>query len=117
MAVDGVAWENKFGYVWEPRYSSDGASIAAAIQQDMRYAMVLNGQPWEQMFSNMTYFALSPDGQHTAGAVQVVDADSGEIHKFQEGSFTARHGWQPVGCPFRERLEPGHQSGWAASGR
>ena len=57
MAVDGVAWENKFGYVWEPRFSSDGASIAAAIQQDMKYAMVLNGTPWEQMFSNMTYFA------------------------------------------------------------
>ena len=45
MAVDGAAWENKFGYIWEPRFSIDGATIAAAVQQDMRYAMVLNGEP------------------------------------------------------------------------
>jgi hypothetical protein len=89
MAVDGDAWENKFGYIWEPRFSADGHHIAAAVQQDMQYAMVLNGKPWDQTFANMTYFALSSDGRHTAGAVQVEDVDSGEIHKFQEGSFTA----------------------------
>jgi hypothetical protein len=89
MAVDGDAWENKFGYIWEPRFSSDGRHIAAAVQQDMQYAMVLDGKPWDQTFANMTYFAMSSDGRHTAGAVQVEDVDSGEIHKFQEGSFSA----------------------------
>jgi hypothetical protein len=95
MAVDGKAWENKFGYIWEPRFSIDGTAIAAAVQQDMRYAMVLNGEPWEQTYANMTYFAMSPDGRHTAGAVQVEDVDSGEIHKFQKGSFTAALDGQP----------------------
>jgi WD40 repeat protein len=51
--------------------------------------MALNGTPWEQLYSNITYFALSPDGQHTAGAVQMEDVDSGEVHKFQEGAFSA----------------------------
>ena len=60
MAVDGTAWETHYGYIWEPRFSADGAHIAAAVQQDMQYAMVLDGVIWEQMFPNMTYFALSP---------------------------------------------------------
>ena len=89
VAVDGVCWENKYAYVWNPLFSSDGENIAVAVQQDMRYAMALNGSLWDETYANMTYFALSPDGRKTAAAVQTVDVDSGQIHKFQEGTFTA----------------------------
>ncbi len=97
LAVDGQAWENKFGYVWNPLVSTDGHHIAVAVQQDMRYAMACDGQAWENNFDNITYFAISADSAHTAGAVQVQQSDSGEIHKFQEGTFSAAlngHAWQ-----------------------
>ncbi len=89
VAVDGTAWEKMFGYVWNPIFDNSGAHIAVAFQQDMQYGMALNGVPWEETYNNMTYFALSPDGNRTAGAVQVKSADSGQVHKFQEGTFTA----------------------------
>ncbi len=88
-AFDGIAWDTKFGYVWNPLCSDDGRAYAVAAQQDMRYCMVLNGEPWNESFANMTYFALSPCGTKTAAAVQVENADSGEIHKFKQGTFTA----------------------------
>jgi hypothetical protein len=65
----------------------------------------------------MTYFAMSSDGRHTAGAVQVEDVDSGEIHKFQEGSFSAALDGIPWDSRFRQRLEPFHQPGRRALGR
>jgi hypothetical protein len=63
--------------------------IAAAVQQDMQYAMVLDGKPWDQTFANMTYFAMSSDGRHTAGAVQVEDVDSGESTNSRRAAFSA----------------------------
>ena len=72
VAIDGTPWENRFGYVWNPIYSQNAGSVAVAAQQDMRYCMVLDGQPWDETYANMTYFALSPCGTKTAAAVQVV---------------------------------------------
>ena len=89
VAIDGTSWEEMFGYVWNPLYSRHSGSMAVATQQDMRYCMVLDGKAWAETYSNMTYFALSDCGTKTAAAVQVVDADSGEIHKFKQGTFTA----------------------------
>ena len=89
VAIDGTAWDDKFSYVWNPIYSKDGRSVAVAAQQEMRYCMVLNGKPWDATYANMTYFTLSDCGTKTAGAVQTVRFDSGEIHKFKEGTFTA----------------------------
>ena len=89
VAVDGSSWQNMFGYVWNPLYSRYNGHMAVAVQQDMRYCMALDGKPWNQTYANMTYFAMSDCGTKTAGAVQVVDADSGEIHKFKQGTFSA----------------------------
>lgn len=89
VAIDGETWENKFAYVWNPLYSRDGKSLAVAAQQEMQYYMVLNGKPWDVSYVNMTYFALSDCGTRTAGAVQKEAVDSGQIHKFKEGTFTA----------------------------
>ena len=89
VAVDGTAWDDKFGYVWNMLFSPDGKNIAVAVQNDMMYCMALNNVLWEEKYSNMTYFAMSPDGTKTAAAVQVEQVDSGQIHKFQEGTFTA----------------------------
>jgi hypothetical protein len=47
MAVDGTPWETNFGYVWSPLFSKDGLHIAAAVQQDMRYCMALDGTAWD----------------------------------------------------------------------
>ena len=88
VAVNDENWPSMFGYVWHPLFSPDGSSIATAVQNDMRYAMALNGDAWKADFANATYYALSPGGDRTAAAVQVRDADSGEIHKFQEGTYS-----------------------------
>jgi hypothetical protein len=89
VAVDGTPWEGRFGYVWNPLFSRDGAHMAVAVQQDMKYCMALDGNLWDTSYVNMTYFAMSPDGTKTAAAVQTRSVDSGEVHKFQEGAFTA----------------------------
>src|SRR4030042_1333392 len=89
VAVDGVPWENKFGYVWNTMFGPNGKNIAVAAQQDGDDCMVLHGDPWEEKFKNMTSFAMSQDGTKTAAAVQVEGFGEGEIHKFQQGCFTA----------------------------
>ena len=89
IAVDDLSWENKFGYVWDLAFSSNGEHIAAAVQQDMTYGMVKDDVPWDKTYSNLTNPTLSPDGSKTSASVQVVDFAEGEIHKFQEGTYTA----------------------------
>jgi hypothetical protein len=37
----------------------------------------------------MTNFTITPDGTHTAGAVQTVEFGQAEVHKFQEGCYSA----------------------------
>jgi hypothetical protein len=87
--VDGIAWENRFGYVWNPLFSNDGKGIAVSFQQDRQYGMVLNDVPWETTYDNLTDSVLSPDGGHTAASVQVIVSGEVEIHKFQEGTISA----------------------------
>ena len=89
VAVDGIAWEKKFGYAWDTAFSPDGKNIAVSVQNDMQYCMALNGVTWENTFSNMTNTALSPDGKRTAATVQTEKFGEAEIHKFQEGAYTA----------------------------
>jgi len=89
VAVDGVAWENAFGYVWKMKFSEDGKTIAVAIQKDMQYGAAVNGEPWENLYANMANFTMSPDGLHTAGTVQTVAFGQAEIFKFKEGCYSA----------------------------
>ena len=88
VAVDGAAWDNKFGYVWNTLFSHNGNHIAVAFQNDQNYGMAVDNQVWEQTYPNMTYMTFSHTGGHTAATVQVKSVDSGEIHAFQEGSFS-----------------------------
>jgi hypothetical protein len=60
MAVDGQAWENKFGYLWEPHFSTDGNNIAAAIQQDMQLRHGAERNPLGAVVQQHHLFCLEP---------------------------------------------------------
>ena len=62
--------------------------------------MVRNDVPWDQTFSNLTNPTISPDGSKTSAAVQVVEFAEGEIHKFQEGTYTAAVDGNSWDCKF-----------------
>ncbi len=95
VAVDGTPWETKFGYVWNTLFSRDGRHIAVAVQQDMQYGMALDDACWPDLFANLSNASLSPDGSHTAAAVQVEALSEAQIHRFQEGTYSAADNGRP----------------------
>jgi hypothetical protein len=88
LAVDGTPWEEQYDYVWDTQFTRDGQTIVCAVQQGMKYMLVNNGTPWENTFANIGHKAMSFDGKRTAGVVQTVEFNEGDIFKFQEGCFT-----------------------------
>lgn len=95
VAVDGSLWENKFGYVWNSLFSRDGRHIAVAFQQDMRYGMALDDVCWPSLFVNLSHASLSPDGRRAAASVQLEALQEGQIHRFQEGTYSVADNGQP----------------------
>lgn len=87
LAVEGETWSVSFGNAWNTLFSRNGKSIAAAIQQDGQYGMVVDEQPWEQLHLFATDFALSPDGGKSAAVVQTTSLSEGDIFTFQQGCF------------------------------
>ncbi len=100
LAVDGVPWENRFGYAWNTLFSEDGRHIAIAFQRDMSYGMACDDAPWGKTFPNLTNPMLSRNGGLTAAVVQAEPLNEGEIHKYQQGIYTAAIG----GVPWERRF-------------
>lgn len=85
LSVDNQIGEEGYGFLWDSMWA--GGVVAAAVQQDMQYGMVVDGAIWETLYENANNFALSPDGKHSAAAVQVESLGQADIFKFQEGVF------------------------------
>ncbi len=84
--IAGKAMEERFGFIWRTTFAGD--SIAAAIQNDMRYGMLHNGQPWKNLFINANSFVLSDSGKTTVACIQAEEMAQADIKKFQEGIFS-----------------------------
>jgi hypothetical protein len=88
VAIDGVLWDERFEFVWNPKWSADGKHVAVQIKQDNEYGVAINGSPWAHRFLSLRDFALSPDGQHAAASVQVAELAEADIFAFMEGTWS-----------------------------
>lgn len=84
--VDGELPEEGYGFLWGTRFAGD--TIAICAQQDMRYGMLLNGEPWPNFFENANNWSLSKDGARSCAAVQVKSTAAADIAAFQQGVFS-----------------------------
>ncbi|MFO7749359.1 MAG: Tmc redox complex protein TmcD, partial [Desulfobacteraceae bacterium] len=90
--VNNEEWNSRFEFVWNLQCNGDGRYLAAAFQNDSRYGVVVNDQPWENGYQNMTGMVLSDTGD-SAAVVQVDPMKAADIEAFKEGLFSvARNG-------------------------
>ena len=71
VAVDGMPWEERFEYVWNPQIALDGDFIGVLYKRDMMYGVAIDGKPWENSYTSIRDFCISPDGKNSAATVQV----------------------------------------------
>lgn len=90
LMLEGEASEEGHGYLWDIRFADTGkgSTIACAVQDDMTYAMLVNGQPWETYFENANNFALAADGSKSAAVVQAESWATADIQGFKKGCFS-----------------------------
>lgn len=89
IAVDEKEWNNKFDYVWNTTFNSDGSKMAVAFQNDSHYGMAVNDDLWSKTYINISAMTISDNGLNTAASVQTKAINEGDVKKFQEGAFTA----------------------------
>jgi hypothetical protein len=88
VVVDEKLWPETYTYLWGTIFDRTGENIAAAVQQEMRYGMVLNGRIWETLYENANSFVLSPAGGSTAAVVQTVSLGQADIETFARGCYS-----------------------------
>lgn len=115
LAENGEPWEESYGFIWDPKFSEEGNTIAIAVQQDNTYGMSVNGTLWETLYENANGFALSNNGKRTAAVVQVKSLGQADLITFREGIYTVAvdgeawestfmNAWDPVFSPFAHRV-------------
>lgn len=115
LAENGEPWDERYGFIWNPCFSTDGATIATAVQQDMQYGMSVNGTAWETLFESASGFTLSTNGKRTAAVVQTRSLGQADLLTFREGIFTVAvdgvpwentfmNVWDPVFSPYAHRV-------------
>ena len=102
MAVDGEAWENKFGYTSGNPVSAVKTVPASPppFSRTCGTPWCLNGKPWEQMFSNMTYFCPE-SGRPAHGRCRAGGSTWTPVRDSQipGRNVHGRLGWQSRGIP------------------
>ena len=88
LAVDGAPWENQFDFAWNIKFNRDGSAIGVQVKSDNEYLVAVNGKPWEKGFLSCRDYAISDDGQKSAGLVQVEELPEADIFKFLEGTWS-----------------------------
>jgi hypothetical protein len=88
VAVDGEAWDDRYAFVWDTRFSRDGSVVTAAVQQDLKYGYVVNGTLWDTLFDNANQYVLGPQGKALAAVVQARQFAQADIFAFQEGCYS-----------------------------
>lgn len=89
ITTDQNVSENTFELIWNLTITPDGKGFAANIKQEEgKLGVYLNGQAWENMFSDARSVAISPDGKRTASCVQVEPLVGADIFKYLKGIRT-----------------------------
>lgn len=86
VLVEEETWDG-YDSLWNTQFSRDGAHVAATIQQDGAYGMAVDNIPWENLFEHANHCILSPDGAHSAAAVQAEPMGQADVAKFLGGVF------------------------------
>ncbi len=84
--VDDAESEEHADYLWGTRFN-DAGTIAVPMQSGMEYGMLVNGTPWEQMYTAATDFVLS-EGGGTAAIVQTAGLGQADLEGFRKGIYT-----------------------------
>lgn len=89
LAVDGdFISEDMAGFMWGTTCSTSGNVIAANVQIDGEYGMIVEGAVWETLYEAATYFTLHPAGQGSAAVVQTESIPQADIETFKKGCFS-----------------------------
>lgn len=104
LSVDNEVGEEGYGFLWDSMWA-DG-TVAAAVQQDMQYGMIVGGKIWDNLFENGNNFTLSPDGKKSAAVVQVKSLGQADIYTFQEGVFQVAVDGEALGDVFMNVWTP-----------
>ncbi len=86
LVVDDEEGEEKADYLWGTRFNAQG-TIAVPMQTGMEYGMLVNGAPWEQLYTAATDFVLS-EGGNTAAVVQIAGLGQADLEGFRKGIYT-----------------------------
>src|SRR4030067_2997259 len=90
ITTDQNVSEDTFELVWNLTITPDGKGFAANIKKEEgKLGAYLNGQAWENMFSDARSVAISPDGKRTASCVQVRPLTGADTVKYLKGIRTA----------------------------
>jgi len=89
FAVDHELREETFEFIWNLTLTPDGKGVAFNIKREEgKLGVCLNGQAWENMFTDARDLAVSPDGKRTASRVQIKPIPSLDIFTYQQGVWT-----------------------------
>ena len=86
IVVDDAESEEHADYLWGTRFNKAG-TIAVPMQTGMEYGMLVDGAPWEQLYTAATDFVLSETGK-TAAVVQTAGLGQADLEGFSKGIYT-----------------------------
>jgi hypothetical protein len=87
VARNGVEWSNWCDFIWQMMVSPDGKFLGAAFQTDSEYGVIVNDDPWEVGYENLTGAIMAPDGT-SAAVVQVASMGAADVDAFKKGLFS-----------------------------
>ncbi|BDQ34966.1 electron transfer complex subunit TmcD [Pseudodesulfovibrio portus] len=88
LFADGESVGEATDYVWDTLISEDGSTFATMYKSMEQYGMCVNGEPWENLYENLSQPALSKDGAHTAGVAQVKSMAAADLEAFKSGAYS-----------------------------
>ncbi len=87
VAKNGAEWSNWCDFIWQMMVSPDGETLGAAFQTDSEYGVIVNDDPWETGYENLTGAVMAPDGT-AAAVVQVASMGAADVDAFKKGIFS-----------------------------
>jgi hypothetical protein len=90
LAVDGVALDETYDYIWDTKFSADGKTIAAIVNKEGVYGILVNGKVWECPIElkSIASHVISPDGKTSAAIAQTVPLAEGDVNAFTKGAWS-----------------------------
>lgn len=88
LGVDGELMGEPCDYVWDTRFTADGATIATMAKVEEQYGVSLNGTPWETLYENANQYTISTNGVHSAAVVQVASLGQADVEGFKKGVYS-----------------------------